>query len=118
MLASEREHLTGAAEAEMKPPIDDLASRRVERDYALASYRRRHCGKLARLSANGSPVRGCTVLDLSDIGARLANELPLQVPDKFTLLLTADGGLRRQCEVVWRSESAVGVRFLQRAMAA
>jgi hypothetical protein len=37
---------------------------------------------------------------------------PSEVPDKFTLLLSRDGKVRRQCHVMRRSETGIGVQFV------
>ena len=54
---------------------------------------------------------GCVVRNLSQAGARLALRAPQNVPDKFQLLFDSDGSVR-QCRVVWRQETHVGVAFL------
>ena len=96
--------------AESSDPDSSNAIRTVQK--AGGSRRRESPGKLAMLmSGKGSPTRACRVLHLSQIGARLAVEMFAELPQKFILLLSPDGGLRRQCEVVWQSESAIGVRF-------
>lgn len=35
------------------------------------------------------------------------------VPEKFTLLLSACGRVRRNCKVIWRSANELGVQFPQ-----
>jgi hypothetical protein len=60
---------------------------------------------------DGSSPQNCRILDVSAHGARLELETAATVPDKFMLLLSHDGGLRRQCCVIWRSENAVGIEF-------
>jgi PilZ domain len=59
----------------------------------------------------GSSPQDCRMLDVSAHGARLELEAAATLPDKFTLLLSHDGDLRRQCCVIWRSEKAVGIEF-------
>jgi hypothetical protein len=59
----------------------------------------------------GASPQNCRMLDLSARGARLELESAAALPDKFILLLSHDGGLRRQCCVIWRSENAVGIEF-------
>ena len=56
-------------------------------------------------------TRNCTIRDISDTGARLRMESSLVVPDTFELIVEMDG-LEANCEVVWRSGTEVGVRFL------
>ncbi len=56
--------------------------------------------------------------DVSATGAKLEvvkaeAEEQLVLPDEFTLLLSKSGNVRRQCKISWRSENAVGVRFIE-----
>lgn len=59
----------------------------------------------------GSGLQNCRMLDVSAFGAQLELEEALTLPDKFVLLLSHDGTLRRQCLVVWRTQNTVGVKF-------
>ncbi len=54
---------------------------------------------------------GCTVRDMSATGARLRIEGSVTAPDTFELLIALDG-LEANCEVVWRREADIGVRFV------
>jgi hypothetical protein len=54
--------------------------------------------------------RDCIILDISDGGARL-DVGPLPVPETFTLLLSANGNVRRTCVLRWRKEQQIGVEF-------
>ncbi len=66
--------------------------------------------------ADGSVLEGCRIIDISSTGARLeVKHLDAVVPDQFTLLLSYDGHLRRQCLVVWRSETTIGIEFVRSA---
>lgn len=56
-------------------------------------------------------TRNCTIRDISDTGARLRMESSLTVPDTFELIIDIDG-LEANCQVVWRSGSEVGIKFL------
>lgn len=58
-----------------------------------------------------TPPIGCSISDISEIGARLSLEKDEQLPQTFMLLLTANGGARRRCRVVWREGLALGVEF-------
>lgn len=62
---------------------------------------------------DGSPSTGCEVLDISDGGARLRPLLctPKKLPEKFVLLLSTCGKVRRSCRVIWRSTAELGVKF-------
>jgi hypothetical protein len=64
---------------------------------------------------DGSPSSSCEVLDISDGGARLRPLMctPKTLPEKFTLLLSASGNVRRSCRVIWRSSAELGVQFPQ-----
>src|SRR5215208_1065281 len=54
----------------------------------------------------------CTLLDVSQSGARLMLSGNEDVPDKFVLLLSEHGRARRQCRVAWRRKDKVGVEFV------
>jgi hypothetical protein len=47
---------------------------------------------------------------MSDTGAKLAVGRPLLLPDRMTLVFSA--AIHRRCEIVWRSEKFVGVKFI------
>ncbi len=74
--------------------------------------RRKTLGYPATVTAPGLAPIPCVVLDVSNNGARLGAKAAL--PDKFTLMLSAKGALR-DCEVMWRREQEVGVKFVRRA---
>jgi hypothetical protein len=59
---------------------------------------------------NGHCVVECTVRDLSDEGARLELPCHLDLPEIVTLNIP--GGPCRDCEIVWLSNTELGVRFL------
>ena len=83
-----------------------------KRRYRKQSRRPLHRGAAVVLQAAWTPVR-CVVWDISDGGARLAISYPTaELPRSFTLLLTKDATVRRNCEVVWTDERFVGVRFV------
>jgi len=69
-------------------------------------HARRKINRL-RVVAGGSIQ--CELLDISLSGARLSSKRDL--PDTFYLMLKPD--LKRWCEVVWRSASQVGVKFIE-----
>jgi hypothetical protein len=52
----------------------------------------------------------CTISDVSATGARLTTKFMDMLPDEFDLALNAD--LMRKCQVVWRTNTQVGVKFL------
>jgi hypothetical protein len=56
-----------------------------------------------------SASMNCTVMDLSDKGARLRPDDPLKLPDSFSLCVRDIEAL--PCQVTWRAGLYVGVRF-------
>jgi hypothetical protein len=62
---------------------------------------------------DGTPLRECSLCDASQQGSQLTVAEPDQVPDRFTLALSADGSATRQCRVIWRAGKHIGVRFLK-----
>jgi len=53
----------------------------------------------------------CTVRNLSTTGAHLHAEGSINTPDTIELLIALDG-FESSCEVVWRKDEAIGVRYL------
>ena len=53
----------------------------------------------------------CTVVDLSVGGGRLRLDIETDLPDRFELLFTKIGDVRRTCRVAWRKENFLGVEF-------
>lgn len=53
----------------------------------------------------------CRLRDLSDSGARLEVDSH-NVPDTFELIVEMDG-LEARCEVIWRRNTVIGVRFVE-----
>ena len=67
--------------------------------------------KGARLVLPGSAAAySCIMRNLSDTGAMV--ELPSTVGVPHNVVLeTTDGGIRRDCEVIWRTETRLGLKF-------
>jgi hypothetical protein len=65
-------------------------------------------------SPNSEPQQ-CQLCDASDHGGKIVFPDVGKVPDKFILLLTVDGKVARTCEVAWRSDKEIGLRFLGKA---
>jgi hypothetical protein len=58
-------------------------------------------------------VYPCDVTDMSATGATLTFRLPVELPDdRFTLQLTSNGKVSRQCRVTWDEGVRVGVVFV------
>jgi hypothetical protein len=52
----------------------------------------------------------CVVRNLSETGAALEVASPVGIPSEFNLLISGDRAHQR-CQVVWRKEKRIGVRF-------
>jgi hypothetical protein len=63
-------------------------------------------------TTEGWPLGVCRIRDISAGGARLAHGLSDEIPAEVLLSLSRDGKVRRRCEVRWRKEKEIGVRFL------
>jgi PilZ domain len=58
------------------------------------------------------PSMNCLVVDISEIGARLAvTHSMADMPHHFTLSLFKDRRVERDCEVVWSDRRFVAVKF-------
>jgi hypothetical protein len=62
-------------------------------------------------AGDGMALRDCTVVDISDGGARLTVADPITVPNEFILFLSPRGFPLRRCRVVWRTANQMGVEF-------
>ena len=58
----------------------------------------------------GGGAISCTVRNLSDTGAALDVTSPVGIPERFTLIIQAEGK-HLACTVVWRKERRIGVKF-------
>jgi Tfp pilus assembly protein FimT len=90
----------------MTPPdaesIEQSCERAVARQRVLKACVIAYSGRHITIAA--------AVRDVSDTGARLRVENALAIPDTFELLLDLDG-LEADCEVTWRKDREIGVRF-------
>jgi hypothetical protein len=57
------------------------------------------------------PLQSCTLVDVSEKGARLHVDVPGTVPDEFMMWMSPQGYPRRRCRVVWRIDNEIGVTF-------
>jgi PilZ domain len=63
------------------------------------------------ISARGRPDVPCVMRDVSDGGALLEVPHPQWCPSRFRLVIEANG-FETECEIVHRTATAVGVRFM------
>jgi hypothetical protein len=74
---------------------------------------RRTVGVVAYLyTTAGWPIGECRMRDVSAGGARFVHAIADELPGELLLSLSKDGRVRRHCELVWRKDDEVGVRFL------
>ena len=59
----------------------------------------------------GTVLSRCLMVNVSATGAKLVVEFPDKIPDSFVLMLSRNGGVRRVCDVKWRSGNTIGVKF-------
>lgn len=73
---------------------------------------RRTLGYRAKIVASdGSWGRNCRVMDVSEGGAKLMTDEPIELPRDFLLALAMSGKATRKCEVVWKDDCEIGVAF-------
>jgi hypothetical protein len=73
-------------------------------------FGRRQTQLYATISASGRPLKPCVVRDLSAGSARVEVDFPAWLPSRFQLMIEATG-FEADCEVMHRTNDAVGVRF-------
>jgi hypothetical protein len=61
----------------------------------------------------GFAARQCVVQDMSSTGAKITIEDPNTLPAKLRLAFARDARTGRNCEVVWRRGSSVGIKFVR-----
>ena len=67
----------------------------------------------ANISLRGRPVIPCVMRDVSEEGALLEVAHPEWLPTRFRLIVEALG-IASDCEIVRRTDVAVGIRFTTR----
>jgi hypothetical protein len=76
-----------------------------------------HAPTVNLMGVDGTWRRSCILLDISDTGAKLAVEGPVNVLQarEFFLLLSSTGLAFRRCELVWIDGEQAGVRFIAKS---
>jgi hypothetical protein len=64
-------------------------------------------------TSDGWPIGECVVRDISAGGAKFVHKITGELPGELILALSKDAHVRRSCELVWRKDDQVGVRFVQ-----
>jgi hypothetical protein len=76
-------------------------------------FHRRKLQYPARIDCgDGSPARPCLLDDISASGARVTMETTKGIPDRLLLLLASNPGALRGCDVVWRDDKQLGLKFV------
>jgi len=81
------------------------------RDKREAKHRSVRYG--ARLALADGTLHECVLSEISETGARITVRDAAAIPEKFVLVLSANGAARRNCCVVWRDPQQLGVKFEQ-----
>ncbi len=73
---------------------------------------RRHLDRSCWIQLAAGQVIPSSIINISHTGAKLNVPADLELPKRFDLLLTRDGGVARKVEQAWRSETTVGLKFV------
>jgi hypothetical protein len=76
-----------------------------------------HAHTVNLMGVDGTWRRSCKLLDISDTGAKLVVEGPVNVLQarEFFLLLSSTGLAFRRCELIWIDGEQAGVRFVAKS---
>ena len=83
----------------------------------MAVERRKHrrvkiSQPVSLLRRDGSLIADCTLRDISAGGARIQLDAAADIPRALSLRVPRGGRVHRFCEVVWQSDTEMGVRFV------
>jgi len=67
---------------------------------------------------NSRVTRGCIVRNFSNGGAKIVGVKAATIPDEFMLRITPGHGRTHKCRVLWRSDDAMRVQFIDRIASA
>jgi hypothetical protein len=80
--------------------------------FRMRQRNRNKVGRIAWISVgDGLQLRNCTLIDISDSGAKVELEGNDDIPDIFSLWLSRHGHPRYSCRVVWSQKNKIGVTF-------
>jgi len=60
---------------------------------------------------DGSPLRDCRLIDISDGGAKLEIDDIDEIPGEFRLWLSRHGRQSYACRIAWSGQNTIGVEF-------
>lgn len=71
-----------------------------------------NCPAWIKFDNHGQP-RSCTIVDISNGGARIAVASPNDLPKEFSVIIALGGGnITRRVRIVWWANDEIGVRYL------
>jgi hypothetical protein len=76
-------------------------------------YPRRTANEAAWIEKEPAILERCTLLNVSETGARLTISDVYDLPESFALHLTRESDGARRCQIIWRRDHEVGVEFLR-----
>jgi hypothetical protein len=88
------------------------AGEEMTRTQEQRRLRRATLNREAAIYSDSRLVISCAVVDISASGARISLSMEAEIPNEFVLALERNGNVRRRCQLTWRSETAIGVRFV------
>jgi len=87
---------------------------RIVMTFTMRRENREEKGHKAWLdTGDGGPLLTCTLVDISESGAKLSVEEADLIPDRFSLRLSRYGHPRFSCRTVWRNANTLGVTFAE-----
>ena len=86
-------------------PVQEAVDERMER--RIKVHRRAWLS-----STKGGKIQECIVCDESAVGARLMICVEAEISARLYLYMSPDSTSPRDCRVVWRSNTQIGVEFL------
>jgi hypothetical protein len=72
--------------------------------------RRRPIKHIVHIATGVGPPLQCQMIDVSESGARLIVDDPKSAPETFLIML--NDNLLRWCQVMWRSNTQIGIKFV------
>jgi hypothetical protein len=61
----------------------------------------------------GSETYRCRISSMSSAGAAIMFDGPIDLPERFSIQLTSDGKVSRDCVVQWRDGIQIGISFVK-----
>jgi hypothetical protein len=96
-----------------RTPAEKLESWRIRKRYEeRRQYTRYQANIPAKIDPGcGSVLQECVLTNISQGGARITIEAPEKLPDQFVVVLAPS--VHRDCKIIWRSDSQVGIEFVE-----